>query len=219
MPETIYKITTPRTIIRRYEESDAQALTDALIDSNQHLRRWLPFAESDDWSVEDQLQKIQDWRSKFETDGDNVFGVFDPQSGSYIGSIGYHKRVGEGGIEIGYWARVARANKGYMTECASALIKLAFVHYGYDRVEIHCRPDNLASARIPAKLGFEYEATLKRRVKASDGWKDLAIFTLFRENFDQDPRWDGIEINAYNKYGACVFPITLTFEDMSCCGL
>lgn len=220
MPEVAYKIFTPRTVIRCYEPDDAFALNQALVESNLHLRRWLPFAEKDEWPIEDQHKSIADWRAKFERGEDNVFGVFDPSDGAYIGSVGYHKRVGVGGIEIGYWTRVSRIKQGYITECSMALIKLAFEYYNYDRVEIHCLPDNLASTAIPKKLGFEFEATLKKRVKTSAGYKDLSIFTLFREEYIKDPRWEDIRITALDKNNIQVFPITLNFGEFgTCCGL
>lgn len=220
MPDVIYKILTPRTVLRCYEPDDATALNQALIESNELMRRWLPFAEKEEWPLEEQQKSILDWRLKFETDGDNVFGVFDGETGGFIGSCGYHKRVGAGGIEIGYWTRISRVNQGYVTESTKALTKLAFEHYQYDRVEIHMQPDNLASVAIPKKLGFEYEATLKNRVKMSMGYKDLSIYSLFKDSYLADPMWDEVRVTAFNKDGAQVYPITLNFGEFgSCCGL
>jgi len=220
MPDTIHKIITPKTFIRCYMESDAPALNEALLESNVHLREWLHFAETELWSVEDQLAKIQAWRASFVEDQDNVFGIFDRINHQFIGSVGYHKRVGAGGIEIGYWTRVSRINQGFMTEAVTALIKLAFEYYLYDRVEIHCQPGNLASAAIPKKLGFEWEATLKKRVLMSSGYKDLSIFSLFREDYGKDPRWEDVKIDGYNAAGFQVFPFLFRSEELdACCGL
>lgn len=220
MSETIFKVITPRTVIRCYTEADAMALNDALIDSNSHLRKWLGFAESDHWEVDEQREKIRKWRSQFELTQDNVFGIFDRDDGGLIGSIGYHKRVGIGGIEIGYWTRSSKINQGYMTESVRALTKLAFQHYQFDRVEIHCQPENLASAAIPKKLGFEFEATLKKRVLMSSGFKDLSIFTLFREDFEKDIQWNEISVKGFDRMDVQIYPISLQFGELDpCCGL
>lgn len=218
MIDNIYKIFTPRTIIRCYEEADASALNEALIESNAHLREWLNFAEKDKWNVEDQLSKIQDWRISFVENQDQVFGIFDRFNLQYIGSIGYHKRVGPGGIEIGYWTRVSKINQGFMTEAVKALIKLAFEYYFYDRVEIHCQPGNLASTAIPKKLGFEYEATLKKRVLLSSGYKDLSIFTLFREDYGNRLHGKDFKMEGFDAVGSQVFPAIIRFGEMdNCC--
>ncbi|HWS22878.1 MAG TPA: GNAT family protein [Anaerolineales bacterium] len=220
MPQTIYKIITPRTIIRCYEENDAPALTEALLDSNAHLREWLSFAETDQWKVEDQVAKIRAWRSGFEEDRDQVFGIFDRSNHQFIGSVGYHKRVGAGGIEIGYWTRISRIRQGFMTEAVKALIKLAFEYYLYDRVEIHCQTGNLASAAIPKKLGFEWEATLKKRVLMSTGYKDLSIFSLFREDYGKVAEWENFKIDGFDQAGYHQFPFILRFGELdACCGL
>ena len=53
-----------RVLVRPYRESDAQALFEAMIESREHLRPWMPFAdehqtveESRDWII----QKMAHW--------------------------------------------------------------------------------------------------------------------------------------------------------------
>jgi RimJ/RimL family protein N-acetyltransferase len=82
----------------------------------------------------------------------------------------------------------------------TGLHKVAFDHYEMDRVEIHCSSLNQASARIPLKLGFEHEATLKRRYHTESGFADRYIFTLFRDKYPtlQIP---ALDIRAYDDEG------------------
>ena len=69
-------------------------------------------------------------------------------------------------------------------EAACALTRVAFEIENVDRVEIHCAPENKASAAIPARLGFAFEGTLKRRAKDSEGGiRDLMMWSLFAADY------------------------------------
>ena len=61
---------------------------------------------------------------------------------------------------------------------SAALTRVAFELCGVDRVEIRIDPANAASLRVPAKLGYVEEATLRRRLP---GQRDVVVFTLFRD--------------------------------------
>lgn len=63
-------------------------------------------------------------------------------------------RIGPGGLEIGYWVHVAHTGRGVATAAAAAITAAAFTLPGIDRVEIHHDVLNLASGRVPAKLGY-----------------------------------------------------------------
>lgn len=68
-----------------------------------------------------------------------------------IGGIGLQDA--EGAIELGYWIARPHWNKGYATEAACALLRLAGT-LGHSRIEAHHFVDNPASARVLAKIGF-----------------------------------------------------------------
>jgi RimJ/RimL family protein N-acetyltransferase len=82
--------------------------------------------------------------------------------------------------------RVSATRQGIMTESTAAVTRVGFEVCGADRIEIRVDPDNTASLRIPRKLGFTAEATLRRRLPAPEGvpLRDVTIWTMFREDFD-----------------------------------
>ena len=101
-----------------------------------------------------------------------------------LGASGLHTRAGEGAREIGYWIHVDHVGQGYATELAAALTRVAFEVSAVDRVEIRCDPANVRSAAIPRKLGYELEATLRRRSTGSNGEpRDALVFSLFADTF------------------------------------
>jgi RimJ/RimL family protein N-acetyltransferase len=90
------------------------------------------------------------------------------EGGTVIGAIGLHRRIGPGGIEIGYWIHAAHCGRGYATEAARALTGAALALPDVRRVEIHCDEANAASAAIPRKLGYRLDR-VDRRVPEAPG--------------------------------------------------
>ena len=68
-----------------------------------------------------------------------------------IGGIGLHEA--DHAVELGYWIARSHWNKGYATEAARALLRLAGT-LGHTRIEANHFVDAPASARVLAKIGF-----------------------------------------------------------------
>lgn len=136
--------------LRRWRGDDAAALLAAVMESQQHLRPWMPWADhyGEDSAAEYLRECDAQWAS-----GDG-FSYAIIASGQIVGSAGLHRRVGEGGLEIGYWVHGEWTGRGIATDAAAALTGAALGLPGVSRVEIHHDAANVASGRIPAKLGY-----------------------------------------------------------------
>lgn len=144
---------TPRLLVRRWVAADAAALSTAVGASLDHLRPWMPWATGDSApSVDSRVELINGWEQVWAQGGDVTLGVF--AGGLVVGGTGLHRRLGAGGLEIGYWIHVDHVGNGYATEVSAALTDLAFTVPDIDRVEIHHDAANVISGRIPARLGF-----------------------------------------------------------------
>jgi RimJ/RimL family protein N-acetyltransferase len=122
---------------------------------------------------------------QFDTDQDYVYGIFSRDESGGLGRDGLHKRHGEDAFEIGYWIRESRAGEGLATEASAALTKVAFEISGVDRVEIRVDPPNERSRKVPVKLGYVEEATLRRRLEP--GQRDVVIYSIFADGFAGSP--------------------------------
>src|SRR6266702_4103371 len=76
-----------RVVVRPYRESDAQELFEAVGESREHLRPWLPFAdahqtveESRDWII----QQLAEWLLR----RDMQAGIWERATNRYVGGIG-----------------------------------------------------------------------------------------------------------------------------------
>lgn len=83
---------------------------------------------------------------------------------------------------ISYFIRKSRRGKGYATETTHAMALLAFRLLNARKVEIYCDAENIASTKIPLKLGFSLEYTQKGGWPRYDGQlADLQTYSIFTE--------------------------------------
>jgi RimJ/RimL family protein N-acetyltransferase len=196
-----YRILTSRLVLRCWEPGDAALLKAAIDISREHLKPWMPWANGDPEGLNTVIQRLRSFRGQFDLDQNYVYGIFNGDESQVLGGTGLHPRVGESGIEIGYWIHVDAIGKGFATETAGALTRVGFEIHHLDRVEIHCDLANTASAAIPPKLGFKFEATLQRRMKMAENvWRDTMIWTLFAADYPQSPA-AAIAVEAFDVVG------------------
>jgi len=168
-----------RIVVRPYRESDAQDLFEAVAESREHIRPWLPFAdahqtieESRDWII----QMMAQWLLR----ADLILGMWDASTNRYLGGTGLHAHDWDFGyFEIGYWIRASAEGHGYVTEAVRLLANYAFDTLKANRLEIRCDELNVRSAAIPQRLGFVQEGRLRNNAVATDGrLRTMLVFSL-----------------------------------------
>jgi len=83
-----------------------------------------------------------------------------------VGGSGLHKRLGPGGLEIGYWVHREFTRRGIASSASRALTDHAFARPDIELVEIHHDAANVASAEVPRSLGFRHVGDEPREIKA-----------------------------------------------------
>jgi len=201
-----YLIRTERLTIRCWEPRDAPLLKDALDTSLDHLRPWLPWAGEEPQTLEKKVALLRRFRGQFDLGDDFVYGIFTGDETEVVGGSGLHTRIGAGAFEIGYWLRASRLHQGHASDTVAALTRVAFAVCGVERVEIRIDPANAASLRVPRRLGFVEEATLRRRLPAAGEpvSRDVTIFTVFADGFEATPMAT-LSIEAYGPDGERVY--------------
>jgi RimJ/RimL family protein N-acetyltransferase len=197
---TPYRIETERLVLRCYDPEDAPLLKDAVDRSLDHLRPWMPWTPDEPEPLDEVYERLRDFRAQYDRDENHIMGVFAPDDSRLLGGTGLHPRQGEGGLEIGYWIAVDAVGQGYATELAATLTRVCFACFDVDRVEIRVDPANGRSERVPAKLGFTREATLRRRLPSKHGsaLRDANVWTMFRDQVAGSP----VERHRYVAYDA-----------------
>jgi RimJ/RimL family protein N-acetyltransferase len=139
-------------LLRRWTPADAETLDRLVLESLDHLRPWMPWIGEEPLGLRRRRELIAAWERDWQGGGDVYLGIF--LDGRPAGSCGLHRRIGRGGLEIGYWIHPAFLRRGLATEVARLLTDAALSRPDVDHVEIHHDKANRASAGIPCALGF-----------------------------------------------------------------
>jgi RimJ/RimL family protein N-acetyltransferase len=185
-----YRIETERLVIRCYKPDDAALLKAAVDPSIDHLLPFMPWARFEPQSIAQKVELLRAFRGQFDRDENYIYGIFSRDESEQLGGSGFHKRSNEGSLEIGYWVAAGAAGQGIATEATAVQTRAAFELCGIDRIDIQVEPENERSLKIPQKLGFTLEGTLRRRLDPhSDGGprRDSMIFTMLTEELAGSP--------------------------------
>ncbi len=79
---------------------------------------------------------------------------------------------------VGYWVESGAAGGGVGTGAVAMAVDHAFGPVGLHRVEATVRPENAASLRLLAKLGFRDEGLLRRYLEVDGEWRDHRLLAL-----------------------------------------
>jgi len=73
---------------------------------------------------------------------------------------------------VSYFGVAGHAEKGYMKEGLSQVIRFAFDELGLHRLEANIQPQNLPSIALVQSTGFQYEGFSPRLLKINGEWCD-----------------------------------------------
>lgn len=139
-------------VLKRWQIADAALLAVAVTESIEHLRPWMPWIAQEPMALEPREAMLAQREREWEGGGDVMLAVM---TGDRVaGSCGLHRRIGAGGLELGYWIHPAFTRRGLATATARLLTDAAFSVPSIQSVEIHHDKANQTSARIPSKLEF-----------------------------------------------------------------
>jgi len=124
---------------------------------------------------------------KFDEGKATVFAVTLRDSGELIGAVGLVIKREHSHAEMGYWIGKPFWNKGYGTECGAALLECGFKTLDLNRIFAHHMTKNPQSGRVMQKIGMTYEGTLPQHVRKGDGFEDLALYGITRNQYDKLP--------------------------------
>lgn len=176
------RIETARLVLRAWRPEDARFLQVALVESVNHLSPWIPWATATPPTLAETQARLGVWIADFASGANFVYAVYDRMETQMIGGVGLYPRVGPGALEIGYWIRLTRVGAGFGTEATLALTHAGFDLPDVERIEIHCAQSNVASRRIPEKLGYRL-AGIRRQEGPHGASMNLAVYEMSRKTY------------------------------------
>ncbi len=169
-----------KILLEKLKPEHAQELFDLTVANREYLKEWLPWL--------DHIQSIKDTRAFIEStinssNGSLQFAILT--NGNICGVAGFHAVNKQHHIgSIGYWLAQAYSGNGIMTEAVAELLKIGFIEFSLNKIEIRCAEDNIKSRAIAERLGFTYEATLRQCEWLYTKYVDHAVYSLLAAEFN-----------------------------------
>ncbi|PZT55111.1 GNAT family N-acetyltransferase [Paenibacillus silvae] len=172
---------TERLTIRAPRWGDGKEMNEAIRESAEQLRPWMPFAESIP-SIEESEIVVRKARLKFMDRSDLMLHLRDQASDEFIGCSGLHRiDWNVCCFEIGYWVRTSRSGEGLVTEAVRGIEQFAISHLQANRLEIRCDSRNVRSAKVAERAGYTLEGILRKVQQDRTGsWVDMMVFAKVR---------------------------------------
>jgi RimJ/RimL family protein N-acetyltransferase len=173
-------------ILRSYDLGDGPLLTEAVDESYEHLRPWMPWARPYQ-SVADSERLVRRFRARYLLAEDFVIGIFSPDETRLLGGTGFHLREGPistGCAEIGMFIRASEANRGLGARVLATLLDWGFSEWPWLRLAWRCDQRNLASTRVAEKCGLRHEGVLRgQHADVGEGRRDTVCYGLTKQEW------------------------------------
>ena len=182
LPEVIE---TSRLKLQMPKAGFGEKLHNAISDGYEDYIKWL------NWSVTPPLKQAveEDCRkhhAEFILRDFIRYLIIDKATGDIVGRCAFPSFQANWLIPqfgISYFIRRSERAKGYATEAIHAMSLLAFRVLKARKLEIYCDAENIASTKIPLKLGFKLEYTQEGGWPRQDGkLAELQTYSMFSEN-------------------------------------
>ncbi|WP_019912905.1 GNAT family N-acetyltransferase [Paenibacillus sp. HW567] len=160
---------TERLLVRAPLWGDGAAVNEAIGESLEELKPWMPFAQSMP-SLTDSEQFVRESRLNFLKRTQLNMLIFHKTDGKFIGCSGLHHVDWDARcFETGYWIRTSCAGKGYITEAVNGVVEFAIRELEANRIEIRCSGRNAKSAAVAERAGFTLDGILRLSTRGMDG--------------------------------------------------
>lgn len=181
-------IITPRLIMRQPLIKDAHEYYQAVTDSMNELRLWLPWAKYS--LILPQIERyIRECHINWITKDNNDIGlallITEKQSGKLLGNVVlWNIDWNIPKFELGFWLRTSETKNGYITEAVNALSHYCFLQLNAKRIEVRCEINNTQALQIPKRLGFDLDGILRNSTIAisDDKLTDAVLFSCIDIN-------------------------------------
>jgi RimJ/RimL family protein N-acetyltransferase len=174
----------PRLVLRRWQDEDAPLLFDAIMESRERLQRWMAWADTYR-SIDDAIAFIRGQSGHWALHNHIGMGMFTKAEGTLLGSVGLHLhdlRVPV--VELGYWVRTSAEGHGYISEAVRRMTAFAFAEFGVQRLVIRCDARNSRSKAVAERLGFTAEGCHRRDSLGTDGTiRDTLVYAMIPDDF------------------------------------
>lgn len=159
------KLETERLILRRYKESDIDAIYEMITD--ERLAKYIKFPKL---TKEEELECINQWIKDADDSKYEKWVIERKSDGVVVGNIDVNTVVKKHNYcNVGYTIRYDYWGNGYATEALKCVSDYLLNNRGYYLVECSCNELNKQSSRVMEKAGFRKDGYIANRRLNRDG--------------------------------------------------
>jgi ribosomal-protein-alanine N-acetyltransferase len=173
-------IASERVLLRLADPAYAKDFRAYLLDNHAYLQPWEPLRDDAFFHPDAVTERLR-VMAKRNADGDALLLLmFSRDGGRLIGTCNFANIV-RGAFQachLGFSIAQDAQGQGLMAEGLRLGIDYVFKELRLHRVMGNHRPDNLRSARLLARLGFEREGEARAYLKINGIWADHVLTSL-----------------------------------------
>ena len=177
-----------RFLLERLAAKHAAPLSRYYAENRRQLAPWEPARPEAYHSEEAWQQRIIEFEREATAGASVRFVAVDLDGIEIIGTCNFSNIV-RGAFQachLGYSIAEKHQGVGLMTEILAVTIKHVFDELGLHRIMANYMPENVASARVLEKLGFEQEGYAKSYLLIAGQWRDHVLTARLNPGFSVD---------------------------------
>ena len=156
----------------------APLLSDYYLRNSDRFRRWQPYFDEQHHAVSVWETRLREREREYQ-DGRSVhmIGIEDD---TLVGTCSLTKIQYRPtrNCQLGYSVDLCYEGQGYMRRIVEHAVEYAFDTLGLTKISANYMPDNVRSAALLEKLGFEKEALAKKYLYVNGRWEDHVLVGL-----------------------------------------
>ncbi len=155
-------------IFRPMDVQDLQKTHNAILDSDESLKRFMPWSHYELSAVE-HAKLFMRFHAEYFLGVEYHLTCVDAKTDEFILNISIlpQQRFNRHSVEIGYWTSAKYQNLGLATLAVKIITALCFECLECDRVFATTNIENRASARVLEKCGMQKEGTMTNYIPAA----------------------------------------------------
>ena len=159
------KLESERLILRRYKESDIDAIYEILTD--ERLSKYIKFPKL---TKDEELECIKTWIKEADESRYERWVIERKKDSGVVGNIEVNKIFNKHNYcNVGFTIRYDYWGNGYATEALKMVTEHLLNNSGYYLVECSCNELNIQSSKVMLQAGFKKDGYIANRRLNKDG--------------------------------------------------
>ena len=170
-----------KVCLRKIGEADVPVLFQLIVESRDFLAAHLPWP-ADVISEEDVQARLESWELQAEMGSGGCWGIF--HEGCITGCIilGWVQKEHHSAT-ISYWLGKPFTGMGFATDALKTMSQFVFETLKLNRLEISVSVNNLPSAAVARRVGFQEEGICRQYERINGNFEDHIRFSLLASDY------------------------------------